>query len=342
MTAAPRARAVTMRSRTAITGRPSPPSDAAYVEHDEAQPGAGTAAPQQNYATGKACTCHRVGGLHESLTGLLTVRTGPETAICRWRAGVLLDDNTAALDEAACIVADLAMQWRCRGAEKSYELWRDAVNRKAPLDEKGKGRVVPFFSTVFGVPGKPRPPEHLCGWVAEFVWYQLTREALGDPNRVLYHLEGPGFHATEPGGDGLAVWRRNSDDQLTFCLWEVKNHVASAAVTGTISRAYRQLGERATEYLAKLTGVSALRDDDDELRQFYSDLVEMWVDDSERSGVGIAVGTHSRLTPDSAFSTMHKYFPGKQRPWQLEGLIAGIGDFDKFANSVKERVWTAL
>lgn len=219
---------------------------------------------------------------------------------------------------------------------------RDAITNRRPLTDAAKKKVVPFLRTVFGVPGSPQPTTHVCGWVAEFLWYRLTEELGDQPERKLRRLEGPGFHATEPGGDGLAVWERGRDGVLTFCLWEIKNHVGNSALTGTIGGAYKQLDGRATEYLAKLTSVAAAAEDGPEMGALYADLVNLWVDDSDRAGAGVAIGTHSRLAPQRCFTTMQRYFPGKQNPSQLEGLIAAVANFDTFAKDVQERIWIAF
>ena len=35
-------------------------------------------------------------------------------------------------------------------------------------------RLTPFIQPAFGLPSKPRPPEHVQGLVAEYVWYILA------------------------------------------------------------------------------------------------------------------------------------------------------------------------
>jgi hypothetical protein len=174
------------------------------------------------------------------------------------------------------------------------------------------------------------------------VWFEVTRELPQYAQRNLRHIEGPGFHATEPGGDGLVVWKRSAMEPLSYCLWEVKNYTGSSSISATIGGAYGQLAERATQYLAKLTGVASAGGNDHELAELYARLVDLWVDDSDRSGAGIAVGTNKGQIPTKAFTTMQKHFPGKSNPWQLEGLIAGIADFATFSQEVRRLIWTAL
>jgi hypothetical protein len=221
-------------------------------------------------------------------------------------------------------------------------LWRNAVLASQPLAGADRRKVVPFIKTVFGEPGAALPDEHVSGWIAEFLWYRLAQEMSSRPGGTLQDIHGPGFHATEPGGDGLTVWRREDSGVLTFCLWEIKNHVGTSTLSKTVGRAYAQLHERAEEYLAKLTGISAASGDESDVAELYGDLVNLWVDGSDRAGAGVAVGTHSYLAPHRCFSTMHNHFPALQGEWQLEGLIAAVARFDQFAAMVKEQVWKAL
>jgi hypothetical protein len=178
--------------------------------------------------------------------------------------------------------------------------------------------------------------------VAEFIWFRIAAEMCIRDDRVLQGLEGPSFHATEPGGDGLAIWQRTNDGALTFCLWEIKNHVGISPLNNTVSRAYHQLDTRATEYLAKLTGVQAVARDDPGVDELYARLVDLWVDNSDRSGAGVAVATHAHFAPTRCFSTMQNHFPGRTGPGQLEGFVVAIADFGVFTRDVRERVWTAL
>lgn len=290
-----------------------------------------------------ACSCHRRGADHAVLADLLAIRPAESGSGCQWQRGHLEADDHDSLAEAACLIADYAMRWRCRGASANYLLWRDAVNSGVHLVGNDRKKVTPFFQTVFGIPGKSKPIAHLCGWVAEFVWYQVLQDRRADRGRLLKHLEGPDFHATSPGGDGLAVWEDAAQpSSYRFCLWEIKNHVGKASISGTISGAYKQLDERATEYLAKMTGISVAADTDPELVDLFSDLVTLWVDDSEKAGAGIAVSTHRHLMPDSCFTTMQEHFPGKTAAGQLEGLVAAIADFEAFSTDIQARIWNAL
>lgn len=287
-----------------------------------------------------ACSCVANDGPHPRLGELVQLAPG-SGVVCRWRSARLHPDEQAGLDAAACVVADGIMRWRCRGAPASYLLWRNAVNGGTALSGGDRSRVVPFVSPLFGLDGAPKPEEHLRGWIAEYVWFRLVSETPGPPERSLRRVEGPSFHATEPGGDGLAVWRQNGEDGLRFCLWEIKNYSGTGSISPTVRGAYEQLGIRALEYLAKLTSIEAASDDA-EVAPLYAALVDLWVDKDPRCGVGVAVSTHHERVPSRCFSTMGKHFPGFASDWQREGLVTGLGEFAEFCRDVRSRVWKAL
>jgi hypothetical protein len=276
------------------------------------------------------------------LAVLLQVNDGRGSRYCHWQLAKLDTTRPDDLNVAACLVADSAMRWRCRGAGQSYQLWRDAVNGHRQLANTDRERVAPFVFTLFGDRNKPKPEEHARGWVAQFLWFRLSAELDRHPDRSLRRLEGPGFHITEPGGDGLAIWERTADGLLVFNLWEIKNHVGVSPISGTIGRAYRQLDGSATKYLAKLTSVEAVAREDPTMNALYAQLVDLWVDYSDRAGAGVAIATHGHRAPSRCFTTMHDHFPGRTGPHQLEGLVAAVGDFSAFTLDVRERIWTPL
>jgi hypothetical protein len=113
-----------------------------------------------------------------------------------------------------------------------------------------------------------------------------------------------------------------------------------AHVSSTVSRAYSQLDERATEYLAQLTGLAdqyggALAD-------VLGRLVDLWVDADGSAGAGVAVSTSNSKHPKKCFSTMNRAFPQFADAGQLEGLVVGLGDLPSFASRVREIVWSVL
>lgn len=286
-----------------------------------------------------ACRCPTA-HVHGSLADLLNIQELRPRGQCAWHLGLLAPAATDALREAACLVADGAMRSRCRGAPRSYTLWRDAVNTGTPLVGTARTRVTPFITTVFGLPEDPRADEHIRGWVAEYIWFRLTTELAPRGPRVLRHIDGPSAHATAPGFDGIAIWE-HATARLTYCLWEIKHHVAVAPVSTTLSKAYTQLSKSAEQYLAQLTGIMAAAAVPADIKEFSSRLVDLWVDHDPATGVGVAIATSESRAPTRCFTTMHRRFPSVPSG-QLEGLVAAIGDFAAFTATVKDNVWTAL
>lgn len=158
-----------------------------------------------------ACRCHRSGGPHRPLAALLSVSPLPRVEPCRARVGVLKLAQVEGLAEAACVVADTDMRWRCNGAPASYRHWRDAVNAGKILTGRCREMVEPFITTVFGSPVKPKPDGHVRGWVADFVSFQsLSNCPIGQAERS---AESRGRASTPPNRVGWRGfrWRRCLD-----------------------------------------------------------------------------------------------------------------------------------
>jgi hypothetical protein len=147
----------------------------------------------------------------------------------------------------------------------------------------------------------------------------------------------------EPGGDGLVIYEINGGI-LVFRLWEIKKHDSQGKrVSATIRRASKQLASRGQEYLAKLAGPETIAQAGS-LGGFYADIVELWLDGSERAGVGVSVGTSAKHAPPSAqsFRSIATAFPAFTQAGQLESIIVAIPDFPRFAERVREIVWSGL
>ena len=287
-----------------------------------------------------ACSCRTSTKPHPGLDDVLEVTQGGSTK-CAWRSASVPPTDASGLEIAACVLADAAMRWRCRGVRTTYERWRDAVCSRSTLSADERRGVVPFVTSVFGLPEAPPEPVHLRGWIAEFIWFRLAASLSSHSARQVRHIEGPSFHPTEPGGDGLIVWSDADDKALCFSLWEIKHYAGSNGVSRTIKNAYDQLDIRALEYLAKFTSIEAIANDP-ELAPLSAEMVDLWGDADDRCGVGVAVATSETNVPRRCFTTMEKYFPKLDREGQLEGLIAGVGAFVQFCDDVRNRVWIAL
>lgn len=228
------------------------------------------------------------------------------------------------------------MRYRCDGAPAIFDAWLDGARGRV-LSERERVGLRPFVKTAFGIPGSELPDDHVQGYVAEFLWFLVARDACS-PDRTLRHLKGPDFHVTGPGGDGLAVFER--DGALAFRLWEIKKHDSRAHVSATVSRAYKQLEANATQYLAQMTSLGKHVAPD--LAELFARLVDLWIDADPAAGAGVAVATSEGSLPERCFGRMGDRFPRLTGEDQLEGLVLGLADFPAFSQRVKEIVWSAL
>lgn len=126
-----------------------------------------------------------------SLADLLGLEDGPRRGSCVWQRG-RLGASGQAVAEAAWLVAETAMRERCRGAGQIFELWREAAREDRVLTVNERARVEPFIRTGFGLPGAELSPDHIQGYVGEFVWFILTRERVPE-GRILRAIKGPDF-----------------------------------------------------------------------------------------------------------------------------------------------------
>ncbi|MFJ9448600.1 hypothetical protein ACIRRH_43425 [Kitasatospora sp. NPDC101235] len=242
----------------------------------------------------------------------------------------------------AWIVADAIMRHRS-GRSTAYDLWRSAATTSTSLTATQARRVSVCVQPVFGLPTRPTNAEdHVPGHVGEWLWYLFLREEEPQGREVAF-LEPPSWSVTEGGGDGFVVHRLTGapDASLLFRLWEIKKFTGAGSVSGTISKAADQLKERGLEYLAKLC--SAHANEPGDIGELMSQLVELWIQADPSGGAGVSVSTNTASLPKrSAFTQVPGYLPDLRHPGQLEGLIVAVGDFTKFADQVKEFLWSAL
>lgn len=277
-----------------------------------------------------------------TLTSLLTLADSPDGSRVQYVVGGL--DLTGRNRElAAQLLADEAMRIRC-GLSPVLERWRTRRDGGPPETGARHEAVAAYAGIGLGLPGSPANDDHLQGHVAELLWNGLVRErSVCRDGRRLVHAHSVKPDPLEPGGDGLVIYEIDGGT-LVFRLWEIKKHEsATRRVSATIGRASKQLSSRGREYLAKLAGPETI-EQSGPLGHFYADVVELWLDGSERAGVGVSVSTSAQYAPNgpTAFRSITTAFPQFNRPGQTEGIVVAVPDFPAFAARVREIVWSGL
>lgn len=337
-----------MGTGDAVTASSAPappvrPSGSRQLPASQAAPGSDSAPPTEPVPIPvDAVTAARFASNQANrLTNLMTtslVHTGAPGA-CRWhhaKAVGMSDDGRAAL---AWIVADNVMKSR-GGNSTAHALWRNAAMSGIKLTGTDLIVVQAFMEDVFGLRGQPKAMDHIVGHVGEWIWY-LHASELAEDTRTILWIEPPKFSVTEPGADGLIVYASIADGGSFFRLWEMKKKTGSGGtVSGTVGEAYQQLTKYATKYLAKLT--ASLSREPGTVGAIGRELVELWVNASDRAGVGVSVATDRVPPPARCFSTMGSHFDQFGSPGQLEGLLLTVEDLPQVAATVREYLWTAL
>lgn len=256
----------------------------------------------------------------------------------RWTL-VSHDSNSSPLEALARVLADRIMELRCRGCPHHYGAWRDHANGGQRPTGASEAALKAFIEPAFGLPDDPNAvlQTHMEAFVAEQLWYFLSLEI---PVEEIVRIEPPSFVATDRGGDGLVI-HRVPDGYLMFRLWEIKKSTGQAATSGAVSRAYKQLSAKATEYLARYT-VIGQELPDSELADFYGQLVDLWIEASCEAAVGVSVATSQDHIPRRCFTTFGQRFASFVDPIRLQGMLTAIGDFSAFTTAVRDCVWKGL
>lgn len=276
-----------------------------------------------------------------SLTDLLSMGSAPAGAVEVALGGGELDPVRR--ERAAQILADDAMTIRC-GRAPMLDRWRSRRDGGPAATGSARQALATYASIGFGLPSDPATPDHLQGLVAELLWNRLIWERrVCTQNRRLVRAHSVKPDPLEPGGDGLVIYDTGDGTDLVFRLWEIKKHVAQAPYSATINRASGQLLSRGTEYLAKLAGPETV-EQSGPVGDLYREIVELWLDRSERAGTGISLATASERGPlgPRAFNSLVTSFQEFAAPGQLEGIVVTISAYGDFADRVRDIVWSGL
>lgn len=278
-----------------------------------------------------------------TLTSLLALVEGTDNhEVEHVIGGHCVDDSSREL--AAQMLADDAMKIRC--ASPLLDRWRSQRDGGPAATGTQRQALAPYAAIGFGSPGSPAQDDHLQGLVAELLWNRVVAERLMcRDGRRLKHAHEVKPDPLEPGGDGLVIYE-NTGGTLVFRLWEIKKHESdSRGVAATVNRASKQLSTRGTEYLAKLAGPETV-EQGGPLGNLYAEIVELWLDRSDRAGAGVSVATsarHARTPPHPhTFRSLATAFPEFNRPGQAEVIVVALPDFPSFAARVREIVWSGL
>ena len=192
---------------------------------------------------------------------------------------------------------------------------------------------VPLFVNL-GTPSEPSSDDHLLGLVAETLWFELAT-SWPTPQGLPILVEGHDWSVTDPGGDGLAIYRDGAD--LSFTLWESKAHRAQHAVRTTVNGACRQLRSHAPDYLGRFSIVAQRVAPDDETARFLCLMSEHWADKSTNARVAVSIAASSTSNDLDCFKSMTRYFGFEAA--RHSGRLFRISDFVDFAHEVRTLVW---
>ncbi len=259
-------------------------------------------------------------------------------------AWILANHNpeVASDDALAELLAIRIMEHRLRGCPNHFKEWEQNYRGETPLSPKARAAIVAFTEPVFGPVGieDAVPSAHLEGLVSQYLWYFLCMEMPSDP--IVKDIP-PGFKVIDPGGDALMIHKIN-DDYLMFRLWEIKKFVstdpANPNARATILKAYEQLEANAIEYLARYTSIGQELDPD--LKDFFGQLVDLWIDASPKASAGVSINTSIKHIPVVAFHDLGARFPALTDPVRLRGMLTAVNDFSDFSKKVRGFVWKSL
>lgn len=257
-----------------------------------------------------------------------------------WESYVMDGDDPGILQRAAQVMAEFIVEEKCPATVAA--IWRRTRNSGGVVTDSERRNLLANLKETFGSPDKPRPDDHVQGAIAEYLWLVVMQNR-NEPREVV-RIEKPSFSVTDPGGDGLVVYR-DSNGTLIFRLWEIKKHTSTGTPLHDKARAaYSQLTEQALSYLARYSTVrQVLESSDPELAQLYARLVDLWDEQAPEVGAGVSIATSHSGDLDNCFTDFPSHFPDFALTGErLEALLQGISDYARFCAAVKEAAWIVL
>lgn len=243
------------------------------------------------------------------------------------------------LSQLASALAEAFVADRC--SRQVAEAWarRRAGGPAPPPEQREVLRA--HIEPSFGLPDDEEAadegniPEYIQGAVAENLWYYLYQDTEVD---TLVHLVAPDLDPTSGGADSLSVHR--SEGGLSFRLWEIKKCTAER-LPPTVARAYNQLSNHGTRYLAQMSLPGEYHEDDD-VAELFGQLPTLWANHASEASAGVSIAIPTRLQPDDCFADFPDEFPELAGRSRLCGILNVVGDLTGFVRSVQEEVWRGL
>lgn len=259
----------------------------------------------------------------------------PGASKCEWSSHTstsLTPEEGGAL---AWVLIDTIMRVRCGVAVNWYDSWRAHTLNGTKLSPQHRDVVASFIESVFGLPTKPKSPEHLHGHIAEWLFHLLTKN-----NAAVRLQPDPKGDVTDAGADSFTIYE-NSAGALRFRLWESKKNTGKGPLSGSFSTAYKQINDEGQRYVAKLVGTFQRDSHSAEILTLVEQLPAAWVQGDALVGAGVSLATHQPLSAEP-FNKMSKNLPRLSKPGQLRGLATSISCYIELAETVRRYAWTAL
>lgn len=235
----------------------------------------------------------------------------------------------------ASLVASLAdvIALSCAGSDQGiYDAWRLRCDGGPDHDRGMARRVAAMIGPDFIPPDGNDDGTRLRGAVVEHLWACVAEDLDGGWGTPL-SVARDHFSVTDPGGDGVSIYELDGSE-MGFRLWESKSHVGGDYVTRSVTNAAIQLRDRGDQYLARFSKVIQL-DADPRVQSLGAEMLELWVEESERSAVGVVVGTHTeKPVPKRPFTGLRKNF-GFDELARRERVLFVIDDLTGFCEDVQ-------
>ncbi|MDR6911388.1 hypothetical protein J2W54_003348 [Rhodococcus fascians] len=259
----------------------------------------------------------------------------PGAGKCEWSSHTstsLTPEEGGAL---AWVLIDTIMRARFGVAVSWYNSWHTHTLSGTKLSPPDTKVVAAFIEPVFGLPMKPKSTDHLHGHIAEWLLHLLTKN-----NAAVRLQPDPKGDVTDAGADAFSIYE-DSAGALRFRLWESKKNTGNGPLSGSFSKAYKQITDEGQRYVGKLVGTFQRDSHSAEIVTLIEQLPAAWVQGDALVGAGVSLATQQPLSAQP-FKKMSEKLPLLSKPGQLRGLATSISCYKELAETVRRYAWTAL